>query len=97
MSNPATVGSLVDDLRRLGVETGDVLMVHSSMSALGFVVGGAQAVCEALLIAVGAGGTIAMPSQSSDWSEPSDWSDPPVPESWWPTIREQWPVSSRWV
>lgn len=92
MSNPATVGSLVDDLRRLGVEAGDVLMVHSSMSALGFVVGGPQAVCEALLTAVGASGTIAMPSQSSDWCEPSGWSDPPVPEHWWPTIREQWPA-----
>jgi len=92
MHGPATAGSLAQDLARLGVQAGDVLMVHSSLSALGFVLGGAQTVCDALLGAVGPGGTVAMPSQSSDWSEPSGWSQPPVPEEWWPSIREHWPA-----
>lgn len=92
MNGPATIESLASDLHGLGVRPGDVLMVHSSLSAIGFVLGGPQAVCDALLLAVGPEGTVAMPSQSGDWSEPSGWSQPPVPESWWPAIREQWPA-----
>ena len=75
MTRLSTVASLTADLRALGVRDGDVLMVHSSLSALGFVAGGPQAVCDALLGAVGPSGTVAMPSQSGDWSDPSDWSE----------------------
>lgn len=90
--NPATVTSIVADLRALGVETGSILMVHSSMRALGYVVGGPQAVVLALLEAVGRDGTLVMPTHSSDLSDPSGWSNPPVPESWWPTIRAEMPA-----
>jgi aminoglycoside 3-N-acetyltransferase len=50
---PRTRGSLALDLRRLGLESGDVVLVHSSLSALGCVCGGAVAVVQALLDAVG--------------------------------------------
>lgn len=33
-----------------------------------------------------------MPTQSTEYSDPSEWSNPPVPESWWPIIREQMPA-----
>ncbi|MEM9763506.1 MAG: AAC(3) family N-acetyltransferase [Pseudomonadota bacterium] len=53
------------DLSALGIATGDTLMVHSSLSALGFVEGGASTVVEALVNAVGAvapeSGTLVMP------------------------------------
>ena len=55
---PATRASLTADLGALGISTGDVLVVHSSMSTLGYVVGGPQAVVEALLDAVGPTGTL---------------------------------------
>jgi len=97
VTRPATIDSLVSDLRGLGVRPGDVLMVHASMSAVGFVVGGAQAIGDALLQAVGPEGTVAMPAQSADWSEPSVWEQPPVPEDWWPVIREQWPAFDPYV
>ncbi len=33
-----------------------------------------------------------MPAHSSGLSEPSKWESPPVPESWWPVIRENMPA-----
>jgi aminoglycoside N3'-acetyltransferase len=40
---------LARDLRKLGIEPGEIVMVHCRMSALGHVVGGAQTVVRALL------------------------------------------------
>ena len=48
-------------LRRLGVEPGDSVEVHSSLSSFGRVVGGAATVVDALMGAVGPDGVILMP------------------------------------
>jgi aminoglycoside N3'-acetyltransferase len=53
---------LLADLRRLGVREGAPLLVHSSMRALGYIMGGAVAALEALLEAVGERGTLVMPT-----------------------------------
>ena len=50
---------LASDLRRLGVREGGIVMVHTRMSALGWVVGGSEAVVRALLDALGPEGTLA--------------------------------------
>ena len=89
---PATVESLTQDLRRLGVAPGSVLMVHSSLNSLGWVCGHAHAAVLALEAAVEASGTLVMPTQSAHLSEPSHWQSPPVPASWWPTIRSEMPA-----
>jgi aminoglycoside 3-N-acetyltransferase len=100
---PYTVQSLASDLRALGLVPGDVVLVHSSMRSLGFVVGGAQAVVHALLEVVGPQGTIVVPTHTSDNCDPAGWANPPVPETWWPVIREQAPgfdslrSPSRWM
>jgi aminoglycoside 3-N-acetyltransferase len=91
-SAPSTVPSLRDDLSRLGVHRGMTLLVHSSLSSIGFVCGGAVAVVEALLSAVGAEGTLVMPAHSGHLSEPSRWKHPPVPADWWPIIRSETPA-----
>lgn len=87
-----TQKSIERDLRALGVADGDVLVVHSSLSSLGWVAGGAAAVVDALLAVIGNGGTLSMPAHSGDWSDPSGWENPPVPESWWDEIREERPA-----
>jgi aminoglycoside 3-N-acetyltransferase len=90
-TSPHTVRSLAGELRHLGVATGDVVLLHSSMKSLGFVVGGSQAVVQALLDVLGPDGTLVVPAHTSDNSDPLDWQHPPVPEEWWQVIREQAP------
>ena len=60
--NGHTTQTLFQDFRQLGIETGDVLFMHSSFKSLGPVDGGAGAVIDALEEAVGAEGTILLPS-----------------------------------
>ena len=88
---PVTRARVAEDLGRLGVRPGSVLLVHSSMSALGWVCGRAQAVVEGLLDALGPDGTLVVPTHTSGNSDPAGWRNPPVPEAWWPAIREQLP------
>jgi aminoglycoside 3-N-acetyltransferase len=88
---PVTVPDVVTALRSVGVVDNEVVIVHSSLSRLGWVVGGALTVVHGLLEAVGPGGTIVMPAQTGI-GDPAAWENPPVPEHWWPTIREHWPA-----
>ena len=88
----ATVESLQADFKALGIKKGMVLLVHSSLSAIGWVCGGPVAVIIALQKVLGETGTLVMPTHSTDLSDPSQWENPPVPESWWQTIRETMPA-----
>jgi aminoglycoside 3-N-acetyltransferase len=89
---PNTVDSLTGDLRRLGLAPGMTVLVHTSLSSLGWVCGGAAAVVLALEQALTPGGTLVMPAHSGDLSDPASWAHPPVPELWWPVIRRTMPV-----
>ena len=102
-TTPHTTASLADDLRKIGIADGDVVLMHSSMKSLGFVVGGTQAVVTALLQVLGPFGTLVVPTHSPDNGDPAGWQNPPVPEDWWETIRRETPgfdigrTQSRWM
>jgi aminoglycoside 3-N-acetyltransferase len=57
-----TRADMAGDFAALGLCAGDVAMVHSSLSSIGYVVGGADAVIDALLEVVGQTGTVIMPT-----------------------------------
>ena len=83
---------LLEGLQSIGIEKGQSIMVHTSLSSFGYVCGGAQVIIEALLEGVGEEGTIMMPTQSWKNLDPSygvHWEEP---EKWWPLIREHWPA-----
>ena len=56
-------------LAKLGLKKGDTVGVHSSLSSLGYVEGGADAVIDALLETVGEQGNIVMSTHSANLSE----------------------------
>ncbi|MGW0506926.1 aminoglycoside N(3)-acetyltransferase [Micromonospora sp. NPDC003241] len=102
-ARPHTVQSISADLRALGVDAGDVLILHSSNRSLGFVAGGIEALVHALLATLGPHGTLVVPTHTPHNTDPAGWQHPPVPEPWWPVIREQTPgfdpsrTPSRWM
>lgn len=56
---------LVKDLYGAGIRPGDTIMVHSSLSRIGNVAGGAMTVVESLIEAVTSDGTVIMPAYHS--------------------------------
>ena len=89
---PRTRDSLSRDLRALGVESGTAVIVHASLSQIGWVVGGARSVIEALMDVLTPDGTLVMPAFTGDLSDPAEWSNPPVPVHWVETIRRHMPA-----
>ena len=53
---------LAKGFRRVGLQKGDIVYCHSSLSKFGYVDGGAEAVVDALIEVVGNEGTVAMPA-----------------------------------
>lgn len=90
--NLCTRASLTTELTALGLDRGATVLVHSSLSSLGWVCGGAPALVQALAEAVGPAGTVVVPTQSSECSDPAGWQNPPVPQAWWETIRAHMPA-----
>lgn len=83
---------IINALKKAGVSQGQTIMVHTSLGRLGFVCGGAQTMIEALIEAVGADGTIMMPTQSWKNLDPATGVHWEEPEQWWPLIRDHWPA-----
>lgn len=89
---PVSIDSLASDLRALGVRPGATMIVHASLSSLGWVIGDASAVIAALTTALGRDGTLVMPTHSGGLSDPAGWVAPPVPLEWHQRIRAEMPA-----
>lgn len=88
VSKVVTRSAMVAELEPLTL-SGKVVCVHSAMKRIGYVVGGVQAVVEALLETVGPDGTVMMPSYTGGISDPAEWRFPAVPAEDIETVRDQ--------
>ncbi|MBR0217606.1 MAG: AAC(3) family N-acetyltransferase [Clostridia bacterium] len=89
---PIVKSEILSAFQALGLEKGASVMVHTSLSKIGYVCGGAQTVIEALLEAVGGEGTVMMPAQSWKNLDPEDGVHGDVEEAYWQVIRDHWPA-----
>lgn len=89
--SPRTRASLVEDLLSIGLRSGGLVIVHSSMSSIGWTAGGPVAVVQALIDVIGSDGTLVMPTHTAGNTDPAGWANPPVPIEWQQTIRESMP------
>ena len=89
---PNTITTLKHDYKSLGIRPGLVVIMHSSLSKIGWTVGGPVAVIKALKEILTSEGTLIMPTFSGDNTDPSQWENPPVPKSWWDVIRNEMPA-----
>ena len=90
--DPVTPSRLARDLRKLGLKRGMTVIVHTSLSKLGWVPGGPQGVIVALLDVLGESGTLVMPTHTGHLTDPRGWVAPPVPKAWWRSIRKEMPA-----
>jgi len=77
--NTVTRDDLRDTFLRLGLRRGGVVMLHSSLSEIGFVVNGALDVINAILDVIGEDGTFVVPTHTGQLTDPADWQNPAVP------------------
>lgn len=70
---PVSSADLTAALRALGLAVGDLVMVHSSLSAFGHVEGGAATVVGALLEVLGPEGTLVVPTFSRYLQDEPEW------------------------
>lgn len=82
------------DLVRIGVETGDKVVVHSSLKAIGKVDGGAATVAAALLDVLGSQGPLAAPAFSYAGTRFNPETEPSVTGAVTETVR-RWPGAVR--
>lgn len=82
---------MLDAFKKLGMQQGMTVMMHSSLSSLGDVCGGAQTVIRALLETVTREGTIVMATESWKNLDPDAGVHNEVGSDDWQAIRDNWP------
>jgi len=92
VTDPVTRELLVSALYDVGVRPGMIIEVHGSLSSFHYVIGGARTVVDALLESAQKGGTILMPMQTGDNTEPSEWVNPPVQADLYREVRDSIPA-----
>lgn len=57
-----TQSQIIQQLKEIGLKSGEVVMLHSSLSKMGYVEGGAQTIIDSILKVIGDEGTLVMPA-----------------------------------
>lgn len=89
---PMTMSRLQRDFEGLGLRPGMCLMVHCSMSQIGWIPGGAQLLVEAMIDFLGPEGTLMVPTHSGHLTDPATWEAPPIPKEWHAETRSSFPA-----
>lgn len=85
-----TQRALEKQFRKVGMRAGHTVLMHTSLKAIkAWIPGGTQTIIAALLAVLGKNGTLMMPAHTPDNTDPSRWMLPPVPQKWWPIIRQE--------
>jgi len=90
--SPVSTEDIFRDLTQLGFQKGDSVIVHTSLKAMGWVIGAEVALIQALLQVVGPKGNIVMPAQTGHLGDPALWENPPVPSTWVSKIKATMPA-----
>jgi aminoglycoside 3-N-acetyltransferase len=83
-----TRSQITQDLESLGLQAGQVVMLHASVKAIGYIVGGPDVVLQALLEVLSPAGTLMM---YAGW-ESSPYDAQYWPEDIWRKARLEWPA-----
>ncbi|WP_415952997.1 aminoglycoside 3-N-acetyltransferase [Streptomyces sp. KLOTTS4A1] len=86
---PVTRSRLTGDLSALGLRSGDTVMFHTRLSAIGYVCGGTRTVIDALREVIGAPGTLMVTCGWND-APPYEWTD--WPAEWQGPVRAEHPA-----
>ena len=84
--------TLMKALKYVGLSQNMNVEVHASLSSLGYVTGGARTIVDVLMEMITEGGTILMPTQTMDNTDPSTWVNPPASPNIWNDIRDSMPA-----
>ncbi|RLI18665.1 aminoglycoside 3-N-acetyltransferase [Candidatus Bathyarchaeota archaeon] len=88
---PITKSRLISDLKKLGVSPSDTIMLHASVKAIGWIVGGPDVVIQALLDVLGEEGTLMMYVGWEDSPWEASFSIAEWPEEWQKAYWEEFP------
>ena len=88
-----TFDKLCTQLTACGLEAGQTVVVHSSMSKIhDWIVGGVPTLINAFQTVLTEEGTLMMPTHTADNTDPIRWKKPPIPESWWQIVYDTMPA-----
>lgn len=87
-----TKTQIINDLKKIGIKKGMTIIVHTSLSSIGWIVGGPITVIQAIQEVVTDEGTLVMPAHSAEISDPKNWSNPPVNKKLWKELKAEMPA-----
>jgi len=86
-----SIQSMVNDLHRLGLQAGMLVIVHTSYKSLGHIIGGPSSVVLALENVLTPEGTLLMPTFTEHLCDPST-EENEYPREYWGQVRDNLPI-----